>query len=509
MTRRSNFDRVRALVMAFAVIAGGKGCGGCDSIGENAAKAIADSLTNATNKLPDVIAQMDTTLQDVIGKLGNTLDKTLTDTIQETSRAIHAQIDALHDVLSGTIKQVDAMLAARIKQLTDFALGFTQELEQMLTNGLRELKHTANTLIASLGVTGEELLEQAGFTVVKSVNEGGKVVLKILGGVVETVVLVIAGLVFGLSLIFGGIFFINSIRKAKRPTFAELAPGMGFFVLGVLLGGVLLFSKTARASIASDTLEFDDGSASCSATLQETLEFRVKNGNAGKLVLPADPQIKTQCLGLLTGLFRCEGTCYSPDLRNKARENVAILQSALGLDSHCRGAADCDRGAGEHCDIPSGLCLERCEVDAECGAPDVCHAIVGRCGPLCANDAACANPALRCDRGHCIAKANQPPPPSTSPGRPHWKFRPGLIERVIQTPQFNVCLIGATCQQVTDPRGAVVDPVPGAVVKVGSLTRPVDKIAVSPSTPGLAGPGGAQLRRILANPQLRAGTLSR
>jgi hypothetical protein len=469
MRRHTLNERIRAAVLLIPLL-GTMGCDGCGSdIGKEAAQKIADAATNITKQLPAVIESLDKTLQDVIGKLGSTLDKTLTDTIQETSRAIHAQIDALHDVISGTIKQVDAMLAARIKQLTDFAIGFTQELRQMLDSGLRQLQHTAQTLVTTLGVTGNQLLEQAGYTVVKSVNEGGKVVLTIIGGVVETTVLVIAGLVFGLSLIFGGIFFVRTVRKRGGIALGQLAPGGAFFLICIGLGTVLLFSRQARATVASGTLTFDDGSAICAKALQNVLEFRVKHsGPGGKLAIPKAAKEQAECLDLLADLFTCEGTSYSPDLRHKAQDNITVLQSGLGLDSHCRQATDCNLAEGQHCDTPTGFCISRCEVDAECQAPGVCHAVIGSCGPLCADDAACQNAGLRCDRGHCVAKSGVPPtPPGTSPG-PHRRAA-GLIWRILDTPAIKFCVAGRNCPLVTPA------PVPGE-----AALRPRDRAALTP-----------------------------
>jgi hypothetical protein len=489
MRKKTTSERIRAALLLVPMLTG-MGCDGCGaSIGEDAAQKLADAVNNAANQLPAVITQMDQTLQDVVTKLGSTLDKTLTDAIQETSRAIHAQIDALHDVLSGTIKQVDAMLAARIKQLAEFAIGFTQELQQMMDSGLRQLKHTAQTLVASLGVTGDQLLEQVGYTVVKSVNEGGKVVITIIGGVVETVVLVIAGLVFGLSLIFGGIFFVRTIRKSRAPSFGQLAPGGAFFLVCLVLGAVLLFSKQARATVASGTLTFDDGSAACSQTLQSTLEFRLRYASGGKLVLPKDATVQTQCLSLLADLFTCEGTCYSPDLRSKARENIALLQSALGLEGHCRQSSDCDLAAGEHCDTPTGFCINRCETDSECQAPKVCHAIIGRCGPLCANDAACRNAALRCDQGHCVAKGGLPTTPGTGGGM--HKLPPGLLYRILETPKISFCVKGQTCPKIAEVSAAAA---PGP--------EPEERVAVPLET--LPGGDRSNLSRILRlSPSLR------
>ena len=492
MRRTKTGRRIRAILLLIPMVTG-MGCDGCGSdIGKEAAEKLAGAANNLTDQLPSVIGKMDETLQNVVEKLGGTLDKTLTNAIQETSRAIHAQIDALHDVLSGTIKQVDAMLAARIKQLTDFVMGFTQELQQMLDSGLRQLKHTAESLVASLGVTGEQLLEQVGFTVVKSVNAGGKVVITVIGGVVETVVLIIAGSVFGLSLIFGGIFFVGTVRKAGRPSLRQLAPGMSFFVIGIALGSVLLFSKQARATVASGTLELDDGVAACSKTLQETLEFRIKFTKENEIVLPKEGDAQTQTLALLTELFQCEGSCFSADLRNKARENVALLQSALGLDSHCRQPVDCNLAAGEHCDVPTGICVQRCDVDAQCQSPGVCHAIVGRCGPVCANDTTCENAALRCDRGHCIAKAT--PPPATGGGK--IRVIPGLLDKFMFSPHIKVC-IGPSCRtgSVRDPSGPVIRP--GQPIRVGAFNNPAEKIAVDASSRALARPGGVQLMKIL------------
>lgn len=410
--------RINALLLAVSIVLSGcSDCTGCGSeIGREASKELTKSIDKTVAALPGIIEQIDKLIENNIGAI----DETLAHQIQETNKLLKENIDGINAAIQDSIDNVDALLAARLDQIFKFAQGFLKQLDDIFAKRINQLTFSAQTLIQQLEVSGSELLESAGFQVVRTIREGNQVVAVVVGGVVETVIVGGAIAIILLVTVFGGIFFWRQRKKAAsddgRLATWQLGLGTGFFGIIVVIGALMIFIPSVRASVASGRVPLSRDTLCADAVPLGAIYAADHRGAAPGSLTPAQIQEGTK---LLAALYQCLTEGSVADLRSKAREYSSAIERLIGADSRCRRHEECELAKGEHCQVSTGVCTARCAGPQHCAAGELCHSpdSIGVCGPPCS----AANPCqagLTCQAGECVLTdgGSGSPPPHFIPG---------------------------------------------------------------------------------------------
>lgn len=504
-TRRTVTRRLTNALLVVALFGVGcqDACHGCgNAIGKEAAKEVTKSVDHLVDALPGIIKQIDELIANNIGAI----DAALAHQIQEINKLLKENIDGINAALQATIDNIDALLAARLDQIFKFATGFLKDLDDLFARRINQLGYNLEKLIKSLEISGSELLETAGFQVVRTIREGNKVVAVVVGGVVETVILTGASILMVVSVLLAGIFYIRQRRLTRddRPRLVawQLGLGAGFFGLVFVIGALMVFVPSARASVASGRVTISEDSV-CAEVVPLAGAFVGEHRTAAPGSL--SPERSQEGTKLLGGLYQCLAEGGASDLRQKAREYAAAIERLIGAATRCRRNEECRADRGEHCQMSTGLCTTRCEGPQHCAAGLVCHSpdSIGLCGAPCGPANPCAAGLACSARGECEPSAPGPGPgPGPGGGKPpKLRFIPGGIIKELLVKgcpgpgcPLQVCKVG--CGRI-DPRP-----------DVGPGVRP-DRIFVRPDAAReLPTVKKHQLRHMdrFFDPRLRGGT---